>query len=116
MAQTKLYAGVSLRKIRQEFNLTQKQFSDRLDISLPYLSQMENNHRPIATSVVLTLAREFNFDVSKLSDGDSQRVVADMKEALADPIFSDTAVNIADLQLTASNAPTVVTEETDINP
>ncbi|KAB7615414.1 ImmA/IrrE family metallo-endopeptidase [Amylibacter sp. SFDW26] len=115
MAQTKLYAGVSLRKIRQEFNLTQKQFADRLDISLPYLSQMENNHRPIATSVVLTLAREFNFDVSKLSDGDSQRVVADMKEALADPIFSDTTINAADLQLTASNAPTLARAFLDLH-
>ena len=115
MAQTKLYAGVSLRKIRQEFNLTQKQFADRLDISLPYLSQMENNHRPIATSVVLTLAREFNFDVSKLSDGDSQRVVADMKEALADPIFSDAAINTADLQLTASNAPTLARAFLDLH-
>lgn len=107
MANTKLYAGVSLREIRQEFNLTQKEFANRLSISLPYLSQMENNHRPIATSVVLTLAREFSFDVSKLSDGDSQRVVADMKEALADPIFADTPTNLADLQLTASNAPTL---------
>jgi len=107
MAHKKLYAGVALRKIRQEFNLTQKSFANRLDISLPYLSQMENNHRPIATSVVLTLAREFNFDVTKLSDGDPQRIVADMKEALADPIFSNTQINIADLQLTASNAPTM---------
>ncbi len=107
MAHKKLYAGVALRKIRQEFNLTQKSFASRLDISLPYLSQMENNHRPIATSVVLTLAREFSFDVTKLSDGDPQRIVADMKEALADPIFSNTQINIADMQLTASNAPTM---------
>lgn len=107
MAQTKLYAGVSLRQIRQEFNLTQKEFASRLNISLPYLSQMENNHRPIATTVVLTLAREFSFDVTKLSDGDPQRIVADIKEALADPMFSDTKINTADLQLTASNAPTM---------
>ncbi len=107
MASTKLYAGVSLRQIRQDFNLTQKEFSNRLGISLPYLSQMENNHRPIATSVVLTLARDFNFDVTKLSDSDTPRVVADMKEALADPVFGDTPTNLADLQLTASNAPSL---------
>ena len=107
MANIKLYAGVSLREIRQNYNLTQKEFADRLQISLPYLSQMENNHRPIATSVVLTLAQEFNFDITKLSDGDAQRVVADMKEALADPIFADTQTKLADLQLTASNAPTL---------
>ena len=107
MANIKLYAGVSLREIRQDFNLSQKEFANRLNISLPYLSQMENNHRPIATSVVLALARDFNFDVTKLSEGDTPRVIADMKEALADPIFADTQTNLADLQLTASNAPTL---------
>jgi predicted transcriptional regulator/transcriptional regulator with XRE-family HTH domain len=107
MANIKLYAGVSLREIRNDFNLTQKEFASRLNISLPYLSQMENNHRPIATSVVLALARDFNFDVTKLSKGDTPRVVADMKEALADPIFADTQTNLADLQLTASNAPSL---------
>ncbi len=115
MANTKLYAGVSLREIRHEFQLTQKQFSERLSISLPYLSQMENNHRPIATSVVLALARDFNFDVSKLADGDTSRIVADMKEALADPAFKDAQVNLADLQLTASNAPTLARAFLDLH-
>jgi XRE family transcriptional regulator, fatty acid utilization regulator len=115
MANIKLYAGVSLREIRQEFQLTQKEFASRLNISLPYLSQMENNHRPIATSVVLTLARDFNFDVSKLADGDTPRIVADMKEALADPIFSETQINLGDLQLTASNAPTLARAFLDLH-
>ncbi|MEK6204464.1 MAG: helix-turn-helix domain-containing protein, partial [Amylibacter sp.] len=102
MGTTKLYAGVSLRQIRQDYNLTQKEFANRLKVSLPYLSQMENNHRPITASVVLTLAQEFSFDVTKLSGGDTQRVVADMKEALADPVFAESPTNLADLQLAAS--------------
>jgi len=115
MANSKLYAGVSLRQIRQDFNLSQKEFASQLDISLPYLSQMENNHRPIATSVVLSLARDFNFDVTKLSDSDTPRVVADMKEALADPLFGDTQTSLADLQLTASNAPTLARAFLDLH-
>ncbi len=115
MANSKLYAGVSLRQIRQDFNLSQKEFANRLDISLPYLSQMENNHRPIATSVVLTLARDFSFDVTKLSDSDTPRVVADMKEALADPVFHKIQINLADLQLTASNAPTLARAFLDLH-
>jgi predicted transcriptional regulator/transcriptional regulator with XRE-family HTH domain len=115
MANTKLYAGVSLRQIRQDYNISQKVFADRLGISLPYLSQMENNHRPIATSVVLTLARDFSFDVTKLSDSDTPRVVADMKEALADPVFGDTQTSLADLQLTASNAPSLARAFLDLH-
>ena len=64
MASSKLYAGVALRDLRNQFGVSQREFAVRLGISLPYLSQMENNHRPISTGVVLALAREFDFDVT----------------------------------------------------
>ncbi|PRY25059.1 hypothetical protein CLV78_102236 [Aliiruegeria haliotis] len=104
MAQKKLYAGVKLHEIRTRLSLTQKAFAAKLGVSLPYLNQMENNHRPISTSVVLALAQEFGLDVTELSSGDTERLVSDMREALADPVFSD-SVPLADLRLAASNAP-----------
>ena len=66
---------------------------------------MENNNRPVSTTVVLALAQEFGLDVTELSSGDSERLVSDMREALADPLFADTMPPPADLRLTASNAP-----------
>ena len=45
MAIQKLYAGVKLRETRTRLGLTQKDFAAKLDVSLPYLNQMENNHR-----------------------------------------------------------------------
>ncbi|MDE3028971.1 MAG: DUF2083 domain-containing protein [Paracoccaceae bacterium] len=104
MATQKLYAGVKLREIRARLGLTQRAFAEKLSVSLPYLNQMENNHRPISTGVVLALAQEFGFDVTELSTGDAERMVTDMREALADPVFADTPP-LADLRLTASNAP-----------
>jgi XRE family transcriptional regulator, fatty acid utilization regulator len=106
MATQKLYAGVRLREVRTRLGLTQKDFAAKLDVSLPYLNQMENNRRPVSTGVVLALAQEFGFDVTELSTGDAERMVTDMREALADPVFSD-APPLADLRLTASNAPTL---------
>ena len=105
MATQKLYAGVKLRETRARLGLTQKIFADRLGVSLPYLNQMENNHRPVSASVVLGLAGEFGLDVTELSVGDAERLVSDMREALADTIFADTPPPLADLRLTASNAP-----------
>ncbi len=104
MPQKKLYAGVKLNEIRTKLGLTQKVFAAKLGVSLPYLNQMENNHRPISTTVVLALAQEFGQDVTELSSGDTERLVTDMREALADPVFSDTPP-LADLRLAASNAP-----------
>ncbi len=107
MSTQKLYAGVKLRETRTRLGLTQKQFAAKLGVSLPYLNQMENNRRPISTGVVLAMAQEFGFDVTLLSTGDAERMVTDMREALADPVFNDTAPQLADLRLTASNAPTL---------
>lgn len=105
MATQKLYAGAKLREMRTRLELTQKDFAAKLGVSLPYLNQMENNNRPVSTTVVLALAQEFGMDVTELSAGDSERLVTDMREAMADPVFADEAPPLADLRLTASNAP-----------
>ncbi|MEZ5752668.1 MAG: short-chain fatty acyl-CoA regulator family protein [Paracoccaceae bacterium] len=107
MAVQKLYAGAKLREIRTRLQLTQKDFAGRLGVSLPYLNQMENNNRPVSTAVVLALAREFGTDVTELSTGDSERMVSDLREALADPVFPSPAPSPADVRLVASNAPGV---------
>ncbi|TNJ48191.1 short-chain fatty acyl-CoA regulator family protein [Phaeobacter sp. B1627] len=105
MATQKLYAGAKLREMRGRLGLTQKDFAAKLGVSLPYLNQMENNNRPVSTTVVLALAQEFGLDVTELSSGDSERLISDMREAMADPVFADDVPPLADLRLAASNAP-----------
>ena len=105
MATHKIYAGVKLRETRQRLGLTQKAFATKLGVSLPYLNQMENNHRPIATTVVLALAQEFGFDVAELSTADSERMVANLREALTDPIFTDPSLSWASTYLTKGLSP-----------
>jgi predicted transcriptional regulator/DNA-binding XRE family transcriptional regulator len=100
----KLYAGVKLREYRTRLGLTQADYAGKLGVSLSYLNQMENNHRPVAARVVLALASEFGVDVTELAAGTSERMVADMREALADPVFGS-APPLGDIQLVASNAP-----------
>lgn len=104
MATQKIYAGVALRETRARAGLTQRAFADRLGVSLPYLSQMENNHRPVSAGVLLKLASEFSVDLGAMAVGDAERMVMDMAEALADPLFDATPPR-ADLRLAATNAP-----------
>ncbi|WP_225028590.1 helix-turn-helix domain-containing protein [Xinfangfangia pollutisoli] len=115
MASQKLYAGVKLREIRARLGLTQKGFADKLGVSLPYLNQMENNHRPVSAAVVLALAQEFGLDVTELTVGESERLVSDMREALADPVFTSGAPPLADLRLAASNAPALARAFLDLH-
>jgi predicted transcriptional regulator/DNA-binding XRE family transcriptional regulator len=115
MAAQKLYAGAKLREIRSRLSMTQKVFADKLGVSLPYLNQMENNHRPVSASVVLALAQEFGLDVTELTVGESERLVTDMREALADPVFAKAAPPLADLRLAASNAPALARAFLDLH-
>ncbi len=115
MATQKLYAGAKLRELRARLGLTQRIFADKLGVSLPYLNQMENNHRPVSAAVVLALAQEFGLDVTELTVGEGERLVSDMREALADPIFAKSAPPLADLRLAASNAPALARAFLDLH-
>ncbi|MEJ6397669.1 helix-turn-helix domain-containing protein [Yoonia sp. 208BN28-4] len=115
MAMQKIYAGAKLRELRGRAGLTQRAFSDRLGVSVPYLNQMENNNRPISTKVLVGLADTFDFDVSELESADEARLVSDMKEALADPVFTGPAPALADLRLAAANAPTLARAFLDLH-
>ncbi len=115
MTAQKLYAGAKLREVRGRIGLTQKGFAQKLGVSLPYLNQMENNHRPVSAGVVLRLAQEFGLDVTELTSGDSERMVSDMREALADPVFGGAAPPLADLRLAASNAPALTRAFLDLH-
>ena len=115
MAVQKLYAGAKLREFRGRLSLTQKAFAEKLGVSLPYLNQMENNNRPVSTAVVLGLAQEFGFDVTELQSGDEARLVGDMREALADPVFTGPTPALADMRLAASNAPALARAFLDLH-
>ena len=115
MATQKLYAGAKLRELRARLGLTQRIFADKLGVSLPYLNQMENNHRPVSAAVVLALAQEFGLDVTELTVGEGERLVSDMREALADPVFAKSAPPLADLRLAASNAPALARAFLDLH-
>jgi predicted transcriptional regulator/DNA-binding XRE family transcriptional regulator len=115
MAIQKLYAGAKLRELRGRMGLTQKEFATKLGVSLPYLNQMENNNRPVSSSVMLGLVQEFGYDVTELASGDTERLVSDMREALADPVFTEAAPPLPDLRLTASNAPALARAFLDLH-
>ena len=114
MTTQKLYAGVKLRETRGRLGLTQKAFAEKLGVSLPYLNQMENNHRPVSAGVVLSLAQEFGFDVTELKAGDAERLVHDLREALSDPALP-APPPLADLRLAASNAPALARAVIDLH-
>jgi predicted transcriptional regulator/DNA-binding XRE family transcriptional regulator len=107
MRNRKLFVGRNIKAIRLEHALTQASFAEKLGISTSYLNQIENNQRHLTATVLLALAEKFAVDITTLSEDDSDRLLADMAEALADPLFSGEAPSVQDLKLVSQNAPAV---------
>ncbi|WP_213956418.1 MULTISPECIES: short-chain fatty acyl-CoA regulator family protein [unclassified Variovorax] len=80
----KTFMGVRLRKLRAERGLSQVALANALGLSPSYLNQLEQNQRPLTVAVLLKISRTLGVDVQQFSDDEEARLVADMREAVAD--------------------------------
>ncbi|HEV2638618.1 MAG TPA: short-chain fatty acyl-CoA regulator family protein [Actinocrinis sp.] len=81
---SKTYAGARLRRLREDRGLSQAALARLLSVSPSYLNQMEHDSRPLTVSVLLRLAEEFGVEPGFFSERDTARLVADLREALAE--------------------------------
>src|ERR1700689_4907149 len=112
MAQTNrevppLALGAKVRALRRRENLTQVLMAERLGISPSYLNLIESNRRPLPAALLIKLAQLFEFDLHRFgADGDA-RLVNDLLEAFADPLFDAYQLTSSDLRDLAINHPQV---------
>ncbi|MEM5500475.1 short-chain fatty acyl-CoA regulator family protein [Ahrensia kielensis] len=107
MRERKLFIGQNIRSLRDKHGHTQAEMAARLSISTSYLNQIENNQRHVTASVLLSLAEVFSIDIASLSDNDSDRLLADLLEALADPLFKAEQLSSRDLKTFSQTSPIV---------
>lgn len=64
----------NIRQNRKRKNLTQEQLAEKCDISLSYLKQIENvnEYKNVTLTVMLTLAKALDTDVSSLFKDESK--------------------------------------------
>ncbi|VAW23036.1 Propionyl-CoA carboxylase regulator [hydrothermal vent metagenome] len=105
MRHRKIFAGAKLRTLREQHNLTQGQLAVRLEVSTSYINQIENNQRPLTASLMLGLAEKFNLDLGDLMSDKSDRILADLREALADPVFGETVPGLLEIKSITANYP-----------
>ncbi|RBL82393.1 Cro/Cl family transcriptional regulator, partial [Streptomyces cavourensis] len=103
---SKTYAGARLRRLREERGLSQAELARMLAISPSYLNQMEHDSRPLTVPVLLRLTEAFGVDPGFFSERDTTRVLADLREALADEVGA-ARVSAAELSELASRLPGV---------
>jgi len=97
--------GAKVRALRRRENLNQVQLAEKLAISPSYLNLIENNRRPLPANLLIRLAQLFNVDVNSFATDEDTRLVADLTEAFADPLFDDRDLTSVDVREMASAIP-----------
>ena len=102
----KTFMGVRLRKLRAERGMSQVALAQALGLSPSYLNQLEQNQRPLTVAVLLKISRVLGVDVQQFSEDEEARLVAGMREALADNPGGE-EVALPELREIASQMPAV---------
>ncbi|MBY4895582.1 short-chain fatty acyl-CoA regulator family protein [Cupriavidus sp. AU9028] len=104
----KIFVGARVRRLREQRELSQLALAGRLSLSLSYVSQIENNQRPVTAAVLLKLAEVFGGDVGQFSEDQDQRHLAELDAALKDRTVWAGSVPPATLQRMIEQAPDLV--------
>ena len=101
----RLFAGVRLRALRIERGLRQAEMAERLGISVPYLSQLEHDDRPLTPTVQTALSTAFPLEWDAAEEDQATRRFAAMREAASDPLFDGNALPLDQLTRIAEQQP-----------
>ncbi|GGF72425.1 transcriptional regulator [Azorhizobium oxalatiphilum] len=101
----KVFAGHAVRRLREKFELKQTELATRLQVSPSYINQIESNQRPLTAPVLIAISRAFGVDITTFGADDLERIVADLRETAADPLFRDLDLGVQDMKAVANLSP-----------
>jgi hypothetical protein len=87
-----LKLGRRVRRLREQFGLTQIGMARRLGLSASYLNLIEHDQRPLTAKLARRLSEALQVGVAAFSEIESGRLANDVAEALADPVFGGRAL------------------------
>jgi predicted transcriptional regulator/DNA-binding XRE family transcriptional regulator len=99
--------GRKVRAIRTRAGLTQAGLAERLGISPSYLNLIEHDRRSLSAVLLVRLAQTLDLDLRAIAEGLDARLVADLLEVFADPLFEAAAPpesEVRDLALSSPDA------------
>jgi transcriptional regulator with XRE-family HTH domain len=99
--------GAKVRALRRRENLSQVQMAEKLGISPSYLNLIESNRRPLPAPLLIKVAQQFELELHAFAGDDDARMINDLLEAFADPVFDAYRLTSADLRDLAVNQPQI---------
>jgi predicted transcriptional regulator/DNA-binding XRE family transcriptional regulator len=82
---TRLFVGQKVRQLRLDARMDQAAMAQLLGISVSYLSQLENDDRPLTAKVKAALASAFPLDWSSFDERAEEQLLGAFNWALANP-------------------------------
>jgi len=101
----KTFIGPRLRRLRTERAETQAQMARALGVSASYVNLLENNQRSVSVPVLLRLMEVYGVDWREIAEDDATTLLADLRAALADPIFGAQRPDLSELRAALVHSP-----------
>lgn len=79
--------GLRISSRRRALGISQAELARRAGISASYLNLIEANRRQVGGALLLRLAHELGVEIGELSGEAEHRLIAEVDEALADPVL-----------------------------
>jgi predicted transcriptional regulator/transcriptional regulator with XRE-family HTH domain len=97
--------GRTVRRLRQERQLTQQALAVRLGISASYLNLIEHDQRAVTAALLLKIAETLRVDLLALSGSAERQLEVQLREVFADPVLATEPVPDAEIETLATATP-----------
>ena len=97
--------GRTLRRLRQEQNLTQQALAARLGISASYLNLIEHDQRGVTAALLIKLGHTLQIDLAALSGAEERQLEGGLREVLADPLLGLAELPEEEMRILSGSAP-----------
>ena len=101
----KTFIGPRLRRLRGEKAQTQAEMGKALGISTSYVNLLEKNERSVSVPVMLKLFEVYGVDWRDIAEDEDASIYADLRGALADPLFENARPDLAQLRSALTHSP-----------
>ena len=104
----KTFIGSQLRQLRRDHGQTQVEMGRRLGVSAAYINLLEKNQRSLSVPVLMALADQYNVHWRDVVLDKSANILADLRNAIQDPLFADSQPDIQELRAAIDHSPSFV--------
>jgi predicted transcriptional regulator/transcriptional regulator with XRE-family HTH domain len=101
----KTLLGNKIRRLREGANLTQARMAEQLGISASYLNLIEHDQRPVTVALLLKLGKQFDVELTDLSDDDDRKLATGLREVFADGTLAAQGIAPEEIKALAEAAP-----------